>query len=71
VNPPMGQVIGGWIGAMIVLGIAGGWLFAPTEVTLHTVPLTPETATSSETSPERPAAPAADSQPAGRGRGEP
>jgi hypothetical protein len=38
VNPPMGQVIGGWIGAMIVLGIAGGWLFGPSEVTLHTVP---------------------------------
>jgi hypothetical protein len=41
VNPPMGQVIGGWIGAMIVLGIAGGWLFGPAEVTLHTVPSTP------------------------------
>ena len=41
VNPPMGQVIGGWIGAMIVLGIAGGWLFGPAEVTLHTVPMTP------------------------------
>ena len=49
-NPPLGQVICGWIGAMIVLGIAGGWLFAPTEVTLHTVPMTPRTATSSETS---------------------
>lgn len=73
-NPPMGQVIGGWIGAMIVLGIAGGWLFAPTEVTLHTVPLAPQTATSSETSQERPAPsvpPQADSQPAGRARGEP
>jgi hypothetical protein len=41
VNPPMGQVIGGWVGAMIVLGIAGGWLFGPAEVTLHTVPMTP------------------------------
>jgi len=40
-NPPMGQVIGGWIGAMIVLGIAGGWLFGPAEVTLHTVPMAP------------------------------
>jgi hypothetical protein len=40
-NPPMGQVIGGWFGAMIVLGIAGGWLFGPPEVTLHTVPGTP------------------------------
>jgi hypothetical protein len=47
----MGQVIGGWIGAMIVLGIAGGWLFAPTEVTLHTVPMAPRTATSSRTTP--------------------
>jgi hypothetical protein len=45
VNPPMGQVIGGWIGAMVVLGIAGGWLFGPTEVTLHTVPVTPSTST--------------------------
>jgi hypothetical protein len=41
VNPPMGQVIGGWVGAMIVLGIAGGWLFGPAEVTLHTVPMAP------------------------------
>jgi hypothetical protein len=64
VNPPMGQVIGGWIGAMIVLGIAGGWLFAPTEVTLHTVPMAPRTATSSQTSPGPP-------QPADRGRGAP
>lgn len=42
-NPPMGQVIGGWFGAMIVLGIAGGWLFGPVEVTLHTVPGTQAT----------------------------
>jgi hypothetical protein len=50
VNPPMGQVIGGWIGAMIVLGIAGGWLFGPTQVTLHTVPPGPRqvTATSDD-----------------------
>jgi hypothetical protein len=50
VNPPMGQVIGGWIGAMIVLGIAGGWLFGPTQVTLHTVPPGPRqvTATSED-----------------------
>jgi hypothetical protein len=54
VNPPMGQVIGGWIGAMIVLGIAGGWLFAPTEVTLHTVPMAPRTATASQTSADQP-----------------
>jgi hypothetical protein len=40
----MGQVVGGWIGAMIVLGIAGGWLFGPAEVTLHTVPMTPRPA---------------------------
>jgi hypothetical protein len=54
VNPPMGQVIGGWIGAMVVLGIAGGWLFGPTEVTLHTVPVAPSTST------RTPPAPAAD-----------
>jgi hypothetical protein len=81
VNPPMGQVIGGWIGAMIVLGIAGGWLFAPTEVTLHTVPMSPDrTATSSLTDQDQqeqqdqqdqPAPPAAEPQPADRGRGEP
>ena len=69
-NPPMGQVIGGWIGAMIVLGIAGGWLFAPTEVTLHTVPLAPRTATSSQTS-HSPAGSPAEGQPAERGRAEP
>ena len=45
VNPPMGQVIGGWIGAMVVLGIAGGWLFGPTQVTLHTVPPGPRSVT--------------------------
>jgi hypothetical protein len=81
VNPPMGQVIGGWIGAMIVLGIAGGWLFAPTEVTLHTVPMSPDrTVTSSLTDQDQqeqqdqqdqPAPPAAEPQPADRGRGEP
>jgi hypothetical protein len=48
VNPPMGQVIGGWIGAMIVLGIAGGWLFGPAEVTLHTVPMGPRPAATPE-----------------------
>ena len=68
-NPPMGQVIGGWIGAMIVLGIAGGWLFAPTEVTLHTVPLAPRTATSSRSTPAD--APAERPQPADRGRARP
>ena len=44
VNPPMGQVIGGWFGAMVVLGIAGGWLFGPTQVTLHTIPPAPRSA---------------------------
>lgn len=34
-NPPMGQVFGGWVGAMVLLGIAGGYLFGPAEVTLH------------------------------------
>jgi hypothetical protein len=40
-NPPMAQVIGGWFGAMIVLGIAGGYLYGPAEVTLHVTPLPP------------------------------
>lgn len=47
-NPPMGQVIGGWFGAMIVLGIAGGWVLGPAEVRLHTVP----PPSSRESSPE-------------------
>lgn len=53
-NPPMGQVVGGWFGAMIVLGIAGGWLSGPAEVRLHTVPGPSSRPSSSDQSDARP-----------------